>query len=123
MKIFNDPDTWASKVNFVDDNNVVLGYDMSQDCCEHADWFIHDKITTDLLERPSEEQNYDGWQFDPDFFQQVQSSNLDEGGMVVFRIVKDDGEKFIHIFNSHNGYYGHGFYFKVGGEIVQNDTL
>lgn len=44
MKIFTKENSnWDSKVNFVDENNVVLGYDLSQDCCEHADWFIADK--------------------------------------------------------------------------------
>ena len=27
-------------VNFVDENNTLIGYDMSQCCCEDADWFI-----------------------------------------------------------------------------------
>ena len=35
MKVF-DRD---GKINFVDKNNVVLGYDMNQDCCENANWF------------------------------------------------------------------------------------
>mgnify|MGYP007079497782 CR=1 FL=1 len=30
MKIFQDNDAWNGKVNFVDENNVVLGYDMGQ---------------------------------------------------------------------------------------------
>lgn len=43
MKIFERD----GKINFVDENNVLLGYDMSQDCCEHADWFILDTIYSD----------------------------------------------------------------------------
>lgn len=36
MKIF-DKD---GKVNFVDENNVIVGYDTNQHCSEHAGWFI-----------------------------------------------------------------------------------
>ena len=45
MKIFTGDNTqWADKVNFVDDTNTMLGYDLSQSCCEYANWFIDDKI-------------------------------------------------------------------------------
>ena len=51
MKIFNklEKNGWGRKVNFVDENNVVLGYDMSQDCCERAGWFIAEYINTSQI--------------------------------------------------------------------------
>ena len=46
MKIFDQVAPFGDKVNFVDENNVVVGYEMSQDCCEFASWFIsEEKIT------------------------------------------------------------------------------
>ena len=36
MKIFED----NIKVNFVDENNVFVGYDMRQSCCEQAGYFF-----------------------------------------------------------------------------------
>ncbi len=36
MKIFMRD----GKVNFVDESNVLLGYDMGSLCCEYADWII-----------------------------------------------------------------------------------
>jgi hypothetical protein len=34
MRIFNQVEPWTYKVNCVDENNVVLGYDLSTQCCE-----------------------------------------------------------------------------------------
>jgi hypothetical protein len=75
----------------------------------------------------------DGWVFDPSYFKQVdyieggsadyKYNALDDGGMVIFRIVKGDQEKFIHLFNVHNGYYGHGFDMKVGQDAVHEGCV
>ena len=35
MRIFNHtntPDSWGNKVNFADDQNVLVGFDMAQNC-------------------------------------------------------------------------------------------
>jgi hypothetical protein len=119
MKIFNKEGGWERKVNFVDDNNVVLGYDLGQSCCEHADWFIADVPTIKTVDRndtpDGTPSDMEGWNFDPNYLKQESNSReFDEGAMAIFRIVKGDQEKFVHIFNSHNGYYGHGFTFQVG---------
>src|SRR5687768_13250084 len=112
MKIFDKKEGWGTKVNFVDENNVVLGYDMDQSCCEHADWFITDKPQDTIVNRGEEIPDLTGWTFDVDYFQSIENHNeLDCGEMAVFRIVNGDQEKFIHLFNCHNGYYSHGFSF------------
>lgn len=128
MKIFTgNESSWMEKVNFVDENGVFVGYDMGQDCCEHADWFIADQITP-----YSYKDDYDkkevpdvtDYKFDKEFFQQVESSDLDAGGMVAFRLVAEGKPVlYLHLFNSHNGYYGHGFEVKHGGETVRDDYL
>ena len=133
MKIFIDgPQCYGKKVNFVDENNVFLGYDLAQDCCEHADWFIASKPVQVLRRQPKRIPTMDGWVFDTTYFQEFNYANqpdgedwndLDSGGMAVFRIVNGDKEKFIHIYNAHNGYYGHGFEFKIGDETKQEGIL
>lgn len=137
MKIFNKKEGWSSKVNFVDDNNIVLGYDTDQACCEHADWFICDWPAEQLLPREQTAagtpDEMPGWNFDPTFFKKVDYikggnngyhyNDLDEGGMVIFRIVKDGEEKYIHLFNCHNGYYGHGFEFKSGDTAIKGGCI
>ena len=30
----------GEKINFIDENNVFVGYDLGQNCCENASWFI-----------------------------------------------------------------------------------
>jgi hypothetical protein len=119
------------KVNFVDEiSNIVLGYDVSCCCCEEADWYISDDI---IPERPREimeslkpgERDLLGWQFDKDFCQELSPDNCWGGGLVVFRIVRDGQQKFIHIFNAHNGYYAHGFTFTKdeGKQIIRQGRI
>lgn len=120
MKLF-DRD---GKINFVDENNVFLGYDMGQDCCERADWFIADapKESEPGTDRDGV-PDLEGFVFDTAFFKHVDGGTFDGGGMAIFRIVNGSTERFIHIFNSHNGYYGHGFDFAIGGKSIQNGVL
>ncbi len=121
MKIFNQTKQWEEKVNFVDDNNVMLGYDLSQDCCEHADWFIADEPYKSIPDHnPNQPGDLPGWNFDPSYKNEVDfsSDEYSEDNMVIFRIVNEGEEKFIHLFNVHNGYYGHGFEFTVGDQTT-----
>lgn len=112
------------KVNFVDENNVYLGYDTNQDCCEHADWFIADTPQEVLPETERKGiPDLKGFVFDTAFFKQVEGGDFDCGGMAIFRIVNGEAEKFVHIFNTHNGYYGHGFDFAIGGKTAREGTL
>ena len=120
MKIFKKD----GKINFVDKNNVFLGYDMKEYCCENADWFIKDTITKNIQDNDCNE-DLEGYVFDSSFFKEVEGMDFYEGGMAIFRIVNEESkkEKFIHIFNCQNGYYGHGFEFTINEEMVQNGCL
>lgn len=128
MKKFEGKESsWYEKVNFIDDNDVFVGYDIGQDCCEHAGWFIADTITPysydsdyDVKESPDVETYF----FDKGFFQEVGSRDLDAGGMVAFKLIAENKpDLYLHLFNCHNGYYGHGFEVKHGGETVRDGCL
>lgn len=124
MKIFEKDD----RVNFVDSNDVFLGYEIEQKCCESHGWFIIDELLTkhDFREDTVEQHSdFDGWLFDRDFYLTYSHEKEDgrEIGTVVFRIKKGEEEKYIYIFNEHNGYYAHGFSFKVGERTVYDDQL
>ncbi len=127
VKIFEvDKNNYGHKVNFVDENNVVLGYDMSEHCCENADWFISKKITKDFLNNKKESFDVYTYVFDKKFCNLIK--NEDDWGnqdnLVVFRLVSENKpDLFIHLFNCHNGYYSHGFEFKNGTEIIKEDYL
>ena len=138
MKIFNrqrTPDDWCEKVNFVDKNNVLVGYDMGQSCCEHADWFILDKIETKNITDKSgvliKNIDLDKYVFDADFFEQPLTQyndagyrDLDNGELVVFKLVaKRKPDLYLHVYNCHNGYYGHGFEVKISGKLLREGCL
>jgi hypothetical protein len=132
MKIFDgEPEgskynfSFGAKVNFVDEKNVFLGYDMGQDCCEFAGWFVADEPTDSIPEatEPNPRPDLDRYVFDQSYFKEVKHAGGDEGGMAIFRIHDGAQEKFLHIFNCHNGYYGHGFTFAVGDQGIREGCL
>ena len=124
MKIFDQKQGWRSKVNFVDANNLFVGYDTDQCCREHADWFIADAPKSTIEDQEKELEEMPGWIFDRDYFKEVfNDREFDGGSMVIFRITKDGKEKFLHLFNCHNGYYGHGFTFGVGETVEREGCL
>ena len=111
------------KFNFVDENNVFVGYDSDQDCCETASWFVTDApMSVEWLGETEVEIDWPKWRFDPSFFEKHECV-YDSGDVVIFRLVSGRQEKYLHLFNSHNGYYGHGFEMKIGGETVRDDIL
>jgi hypothetical protein len=114
MKYFNRD----GKHNFVDLNNVFVGYDSGQDCCENADWFIAEAVDVDpdICASLNQPQELEGFIFDPTFFVEASPESLDAGGVVIFRLVNSEGRaKYLHLFNSHNGYYRHGFEMDICG--------
>jgi len=125
MKIFEEASgSFAEKVNFVDENNVFVGYDLAQDCCEDAGWFISDKVEKTTEDDHTCSVDVDKYVFDTEFFESKDVyDNDDYEGMAIFRLVAGKDEKFLHLYNCHNGYYGHGFYFKVGEETKESGTL
>ena len=128
MKIFKDEESsWSSKVNFVDDNDVFVGYDLSQCCCEDANWFIADKLMPYKYDESCQslpDIDVSDYAFDREYFESVESQDLDGGGQVAFRLVSDGKpDLYLQIFNAHNGYYGHGFKVKHGGETVKEGYL
>jgi hypothetical protein len=124
---------WATKVNFVDDNNVLVGYDFAGNCCEDFGWYIHDKvgrtngedpIFSDSIDQTALNESLKDWTFDTTFFDEL--SNGDgyvQENFAVFRLVNGDNELFLHLYNSHNGYYGHGFDFSVDEKIIKTGVL
>ena len=127
IRVFNCSSIWPGKVNFVDSNNVLVGYNLSASCCEHAHWTITEHEDGSGLgcysgdEGAVAEFNIDSYSFDPTFFKIVDSSY--DCQAVVFRLQHDcfhyprglpEGEPvelFLRLENNHNGYYSHGFTF------------
>jgi len=126
--IWNLTETFPGKVNFIDTNNVILGYDLSRTCCEHAFWTISE--TPDGNNPVYRSDDYagkeielDGYRFDPIFFQR-QDDRDSEQYVATFKLVSSWGGKknapdlFLRLENHHNGYYAHGFTFR-GAMIIE----
>ena len=126
MRIFTEKTgSYNQKINFVDENDVFVGFDMAHDCCEVFGWFInHEKLLKEDYTQSNEKdyQSLDGWLFDKTFIE-THPSQKEGGALKIFRIHKGDKELFIHIYNYHNGYYSHGFQFKDKDSIIEEGSL
>lgn len=139
MKIFNKVKNFEGKVNFVDQNNVFLGYDLETSCCEEAYWFISDKIHTFEVEEDGSKYMYEkmggdtretidfditNWYFNKTFTPVIDHADYGEG-MAIFEITNGTDVKYIHLINCHNGYYSHGFEFAdtVSGEMLLAENI
>lgn len=129
MKIFerSDEGGWGNRLNIVDENNVFVGYDYSQSCCESFGYKIVSEkpksgVNWDTVESIQIEQ--EKYVFDIDYFETLSGEEYDEGGAVSFRLVdKNDNEIYLVLFNCHNGYYGHGFEMKVQEEMKREGCI
>lgn len=116
------------KINFVDENNVLVGFSNREGCCEHFGYFFSRELPSSYKKYEKSvdtNPNLKGYNFNPSFFHQHKTwTNLDEGGAVSFQLNKPDSpDWYLTLFNSHNGYYSHGFVMEVGGEKIQDDYL
>jgi hypothetical protein len=119
VKILDKVEPWGHKVNFVDENEVYLGYDTDDDCCAWGGWFISEdpefwppgESGSDWPKEPLGAVDLPGWAFDTGY---SKSRALpQEGAAVQFRITDGKAFKYITLYNCHNGYYGKGFDFVV----------
>lgn len=127
MKIFDSNNSvWDQKVNFVDINNVGVGYDTAGQCCEWADWFISESEESEPRQSTEDfvDEDLEPYVFDPEYFEDLQGGNFDGGGMIRFKLVAESKPNlYLHIFNSHNGYYSHGFEVLKGEQVVKAGYL
>jgi hypothetical protein len=122
MKIFNID----GKTNFVDDNNVFVGYDMEENCCEKFGYALTMFIPEDMnaLYSDVKESILEGYNFDKNFIKDLpHPEHYENGGAKCFRLEKDGEEVYLTIYNYHNGYYSHGFEFVNDGKIIEEGRL
>lgn len=119
MRIFDT----NGKTNFVDDNNVFVGFDAYQSCCESFGWRLSKERPTDTDTEGEDGNDHEGFQFDTEFFEDASHLDSDAGGAVTFRLVKGDEELFLTLWNHHNGYYSHGFEMRQGDLLIREDYI
>ena len=112
------------KFNWVDENNVVVGFDSSSLCCESFGYFYSKVSNPTEAERIDEmtARQLEDYHFDTSFFEDGDVGG-DVGGTATFKMVNSDGEAlYLTVHNSHNGYYSHGFdMFQNGLKIHAGD--
>lgn len=138
MQIFDSSNSrYSTKVNFVDANNVLVGYDTTQSCCETAGWFLSEKIETairqsvifsdstlkpyifDTQTPPLVIKHDNDYQSPSPFWK-----DLDEGGVVIFRLTAPrEPDLYLHLYNSHNGYYSHGFEMRKDDVVLMDSSI
>lgn len=126
MKVFDCTKEFPNKVNFVDKNNVVLGYNLDQQCCECAGWFVSDVPHLEATFPKDENDNssdefWEGYEFDTSY---QEEAFRDEVGILIFKAVKlGSPDRYIHMYNVHNGYYGHGWNWSNNGKEIEGGVL
>lgn len=111
MRIFTENNSYDEKINFVDDDNNFVGFDMGADCCEYFGWFISEIADDKIHEDDSHKLEFEGeYKFDLNFFLDKTNNDDEVEGHVVFRLVAEGrDDKYLHLYNHHNGYYSHGW--------------
>lgn len=124
--IWNLTETFPWKVNFIDSNDVILGYDLGQSFCEHAFWTISENPDgSDPIhkgdDKGMQEIEMDGYCFDPEFFERA-DEDASENYVARFKLIGcSKPDLYVRLENHHNGYYSHGFTFR--GAVIIEDAI
>jgi hypothetical protein len=140
MKVFEKNEgtgSWGNRMNFIDSNNLVVGYDYSQSCCEEFYWYAsYDECTKDedilvqdewddtsnkVADLPAIPLDDDELYFDKSYNRLFEDRDVNG---VQFRILGGEKPIYLMLVNSHNGYYGHGFELSDSeGSVIFEGTL
>ena len=113
------------KINFVDVNDVLVGFDNSQNCCENFGWFYSESLPTKIDYPPlnsNPSPDLEAYVFDSEFFHQVNDTDT-EANIATFKLVNGAQILYLNLYNSHNGYYSHGFQVEVAGKVINTGSL
>ena len=124
MKVFERSSTegWGNRMNFVDNNNVVVGFDYSSQCCEQYYWYASYEEAikaTDIRVKDEWDEGHQSLSTLPNihmdseflYFDTSYNKSFVAGDLNSVQLKIKGGEKDIYLVlvNSHNGYYSHGF--------------
>lgn len=132
MKVFDQIKGFEDKVNFVDENNVVVGYNLYASCCERAGYFFSDKEDESIRDgdyylddddihykNVITEETLEKYVFDAEYCKYGDS-------VVIFKLIsnlENYNPVYLYLYNIHNGYYAHGFAMKKDGIPIVDDTI
>ena len=117
----------GNRVTFVDENNVVVGFEFEGSCCEVFGCVFVDKIPDNISyddNIESIEFKKEDYVFDTTFFNGNLSLKHCDCGACAFRLVnKTGGQIFLILYNRHDVYYAHGFDMKVNDKILYEGNI
>jgi len=109
------------KINYVDTNNRLVGFDHDAQCCEDFGTgvfaYVPENVDDATRIDPDTLENYAFADHEPVAFDGCK--HPDSGGALAF-LIQGDGEPdlYVCIWNFHNGYYAHGFeYWNGDGDL------
>jgi hypothetical protein len=123
MKIFTPENSFLDRLNFVDNNNVLVGFEIAPQCCEQFGWYLSHEKRTDTNSSDTYSGDISDFNFDPNYFEEVETSS-NCLGIVRFKLIDaNKNEIFLHLFNDHNGYYSHGFSMLCSDKIINEGSI
>lgn len=118
------------KFNWIDDNNVLLGFEDSQQCCERYGYLYHTSLEDPTSVVPLADAELDEFNFDPFFhacgiFSSCSTKEFDYPQTFTVKLLNKEeaASLYLTIYNSHNGYYTHGFSFDNGKTTIHKGEL
>lgn len=100
----------SGKINFIDKNDAFVGFDWVTDCCEDFDYFVSKKKEKTYKK---DKEDLEGYFFDTSWKSRYVEKDEDyynEENIAIFKCVNEEGDVlYLHLYNSHNGYYSHGW--------------
>lgn len=131
IKQFENTETWNKKINYVDSNNVLIGFDSTTSCCEDFGWYITNTKPATTLDESAQiqytEELLKDYVFDKNSFEVIDAgkeSYADSGGGIVITCIADGKPNLYMVFyNHHNGYYSHGFTMTDNGALLHDISL
>ena len=110
MRIFKHKES----VNFIDKNDVFLGYSLENSCCSHSGFELAlDKACKKKIEFETiDDVNkiIEGYEFDTKYMNKYFDKKDNSYGFAVFRMTKKgSGNIYVILKNHHNGNYWNGF--------------
>lgn len=121
MKVFTE----NASTNFVDKNNVFVGYETgNQNCCEQTYFVINNKPSLSEFDSIDSEEELEPYVFNVDYVESLVNIGDYDDNYKVFELVAEGKPNlYLTLVNHHNGYYSHGFEVKINGKIVESGSL
>lgn len=119
------------RMNWVDSNNVFVGFSDEDHCCEVWGADFYDSIDSNGRRLDVDLSVDNNWVFDTSFHDNdymdgnvsVEIDGHCDASRAAFRLVDGDRVMYLVIWNDHNGYYAHGFDFCNGDTVIVSGSI